>query len=178
MVGLRHGLHAGGINPAVKEIEQTADHDGVINGFVGPAGLVEAVNVALLNRGTVAIDLLDVGEQGFFGVGDRRCLIVREYGIDFRTILEQFGRDRGVAFNSKRTMVKFGSKSGNQLAESGAERGGPAHDGLRKALEMLGRRRFEGEQVHDSGYAGPRRAYAPDKLAITTGTVRVVFDIG
>ena len=105
MILLRHGLHAVGVDPAVVEIEQTADHDGIVDCFVGPAGLVKALDVGLLDRGAVGVYLFDVSEQFFFGIGDRRSAVVFEDGINLGSITQQFRRDRGVAFDSKRTVV-------------------------------------------------------------------------
>jgi hypothetical protein len=105
MILLRHGLHAVGVDPAVVEIEQTADHDGIVDCFVGPAGLVQALDVGLLDLGAVGVDLLEVTEQFFFGIGDRRSAVVFEHGIDMGPITQQFCRDRGMAFDSKRTVV-------------------------------------------------------------------------
>jgi hypothetical protein len=148
---LRHGLHTGGVDPAVVEIEQAADHDGVVDGFVGPAGLVKTLDVGLLDRGTVAVHLFKVGEQFFLGFGDRRSAVIFEDCVDLRPITQQFRRDRGMAFDSKRTVVEFRGERGDQLTKSRAQRRRPAHDGLGETLQMLGRFRLKCEEVQDAG---------------------------
>ena len=102
---LRHRLHAGGVDPAVEEVEQAADHNGIVNGFVGPAGQVQTLDIGDLDGRAVAVDFLDVGQQRFFSFRDGRGAIVFEYGFDLGSILEQFRRDRGVALDSKGAVV-------------------------------------------------------------------------
>lgn len=122
MILLGHRLHAGGVDPAIVEIEQAADHDRVVDGLVGPASLMKAVYVGLLDRRTVTVHHLDVGEQHFFCIGDRRGPEIGEDGVDLGSIFEQLRRDRGVTFDSKRTIVQLGGERGDQLAKSRAQR--------------------------------------------------------
>jgi hypothetical protein len=105
VVLLRHRLYTDGVDPAIVEIEQAADHDRVVDRFVGPANVMKAVYVGLLDSRTVTIHLLDIGEQRFFGIGDRRRPVIFEHGVDPGSIFQQLRRDRGVTFDSKRTVV-------------------------------------------------------------------------
>src|SRR5438876_6664658 len=67
----RHFVDARGVNPAIVEIEKTAHVDGVVNGFIRPAGLVKLVDIALADLPRVAIELLDKSEQRLFLFADR-----------------------------------------------------------------------------------------------------------
>jgi hypothetical protein len=63
------GVDAGCVDPAVVEIEQRADGDGVVDGIVGPADRVERLHVSGADVGGIAVHLRHETEQGFFFFG-------------------------------------------------------------------------------------------------------------
>lgn len=56
---IRHRTYARRIDPAIVEVKQAADIDGVVDGFVRPSGPVHTINVRWPDRNRAAIDLLD-----------------------------------------------------------------------------------------------------------------------
>jgi len=66
---------------------------------------MKAVYVGLLDRRTVTIHLLDIREERLFCIGDRRGPVIGEHGVDPGPVFQQLRRDRGVTFDSKRTVV-------------------------------------------------------------------------
>lgn len=42
---IRERMHAAGINPAIVEVEQRADRDGIVNSFVVPSHGIERLHV-------------------------------------------------------------------------------------------------------------------------------------
>ena len=62
------GMDAGGIDPAVIEIEEGADGDGVVDLFVGPADGVEGEHVVGGDGRGGGVDLVEEAEEGFLGV--------------------------------------------------------------------------------------------------------------
>lgn len=132
------GLDAGRIDPAVVEVEQGADGDGVVDLLVGPAGGVEGDHVVGGDGRGVRVDLVDEAEEGFFGVGEGRVFEVGEDLADEVFTAEEFRRDRGVGADSKGAMVAGGSEAGEEFAEAGGEGGFAVEDLLGEAGEMLG----------------------------------------
>ena len=59
-------MNAAGVDPAVVEIEQRADGNGVVNGLVCEAGLVKRVDVRRLYGDGIEIDFVDKAEQRLF----------------------------------------------------------------------------------------------------------------
>jgi hypothetical protein len=139
----------GGIDPAVVEVEEGADGDGVPDLFVVPTLLVERDHVGGTNVGRIVIDLVDEAEHGFLAVVEGRGIEVSEDGFDEGVIVVEFRRDRGVRLRSKRAVVALGGIGGDELAEGRSERGRFAEDLLGEAGEMLGGGGLEGEQVPD-----------------------------
>ena len=112
----RHILYAAGIAPAVVEVEQSANRDGVVNRFVGPSGPANFVQMLSTNLIGLAIHDLDEFEERLFRFGDRCGSIVLQNRRHLPGIPEQFRRDRGVATDSKRTLIAAGGKGRNQLS--------------------------------------------------------------
>ncbi len=71
---IAHRVNAARVDPAIVEVEQRADRDGVIDGFIRIAGLVQSFDIQRLNGNGIAIDLADEAEQRFLGIGKRRTL--------------------------------------------------------------------------------------------------------
>jgi len=65
-------------------------------------------------------------------------LDIRQHRLNEAGVAEQFRRNCGVRFQSKRTIVAFRRIRGNQLSQPRAERGWSAEDRLREASEVLG----------------------------------------
>ncbi len=116
---LGHFAHSGGIDPAVVKIEQAADVDGIVDGFIGPAGVVHPGNVRGPDGDRVAVYFLDKPEQGLFRVRDGRSGVVGDDRIDLGAVFQQFRRNCGVALDSKRTLIARRSECGNQFPLSG-----------------------------------------------------------
>lgn len=105
-----HVLDAGRVAPAVVEIEQGADADGVVERFIGPAGAASLLDVVARNLVRGAVHLGDELEQRLLGVRDRRGRVVPEDRLDQFLAAEQFRRDRGVRADSKRALVAAGGE--------------------------------------------------------------------
>jgi hypothetical protein len=139
----------GGIDPAVVEVEEGADGDGVPDLFVVPTLLVERDHVGGTDVGRMVIDLVDEAEHGFLAVTEGRGIEVSEDGFDEGVVIVKFRRDRGVRLRSKRAMVALGGVGGDQFAEGRGQRSRFAEDLLGEAGEMLGGGGLEGEQMPD-----------------------------
>jgi hypothetical protein len=64
-----HRMHSGGVDPAVIEIEEGADGDGVVDRVVGPAGFVERLHIFGADVGGSEVHFGDEAQQGFFFFG-------------------------------------------------------------------------------------------------------------
>jgi hypothetical protein len=156
---LAERVDTGRINPAVVEVEERADRNGVVDGGVRPAGLVQRGDIRRSDVNRIAIDFIDETQECLLGFGERRRRDILDDSRDQGFVPEQFRRNCGVRFQSKRAIVACRSVSGNEFAEAGAQRGGFAHDGLREALQVLGGMRLKREHVPDlwvlgAGFAG------------------------
>lgn len=100
-------MDAGGINPAVVEVEEGADGDGVVDLLVGPAGLVQGGHVFGGDVGGIVIHFVEEAKEDFLGGRQGGGFEVREDGFDESGILEEFRRDRGVGVCSKGAVVAF-----------------------------------------------------------------------
>jgi hypothetical protein len=106
-------MNAGGIDPAIVEIEQCANIDGVVDGFFRPAGLQYGGNVVRADRWRLAIHFHHEAEQRLFGIGDGRGLQIFQNRLYLFLIPQQFRRNCGVALDSKRTIVAVRGKCRN-----------------------------------------------------------------
>ena len=95
------------IDPAVVEVEEGADGDGVVDGLIAAANGVEGGDVRGVYAGAVVIDLRAEGEESLFGGSKRR-------------VAEQDRRDRGVSFVSEETVIAFGGLGGDEFTEAPA----------------------------------------------------------
>lgn len=117
----RHVLDSSRVAPAVVEIEQGADTDGVVERLVRPAGAAGFFDVFARDLVRGAIDFGEELEQRLFGVGDRRRRVVLQYSLDQRPVPQQFRRDRGVRADSKRALVAARGERRDQLALAGRQ---------------------------------------------------------
>jgi hypothetical protein len=76
MCFVAHGVDAAGVNPPVVEVEQSTHSDGVINGFVREARVVQDGYIGSTNGHRVAVNFVDETEQGFVGSAQFRCFHV------------------------------------------------------------------------------------------------------
>jgi len=90
---------------------------------------------------------------------------------------EQFRRNCGVVFRSKRTIVVVGSEGGDQLAQTGAERAFAAHDFLREPAQVIGGGGAKGEEVPDLRILGSAGLHFADEIGMRAG-LRVVLHAG
>ena len=79
------------------------------------------------------VDLIHESKQGLVTIVERGGLDIGENRIDQRTITEELGRNCGVGFQSKRTVVALRRVGRNQLAHPGAERRRSTHHFLRES---------------------------------------------
>jgi hypothetical protein len=112
----------------------------------------------------IAVYFVDESQERFFGFRERGGFEVRNYARDELAIFEEFGRNCGVGFQSKRTGVAGGSESGDQFAQARGDGAGFAHDGLGEAFKMFRRVRLEREHVPDLGVFGALAAREADEV--------------
>ncbi len=157
-------VHTGGVDPAVIEIEERTNRNGVIDGRIRPAGFVQRGDIRRSDVYRIAIHLIDEAQQDFLARRQRRRFEIFNNGCDQGFIPQQFRRNCGVGFHSKRAIIARGSVSRNELAQAGTERGRFAHDGLREALEVLGGMRLKCEQMPDLRVLGAGVAGGSDEI--------------
>jgi hypothetical protein len=121
---IRQRVHARRIDPAVEEVEERADRDGEIEGFVRPARSANPLEIGRTNARRIAIHLVDESEQHLVRLVEGRRFHVREHTADQRFIAQKFRRNCGVRLQSKRTIVPLGRIRGDELPKPRAERCG------------------------------------------------------
>src|SRR5436309_827559 len=67
----RQIMNAGGVDPRVVELEERADGDRVVDGFLAPPGRGEPVDVLTSNAVRLLVHLLDEREERLFPIVDR-----------------------------------------------------------------------------------------------------------
>lgn len=170
-------MHTCGIDPAVVEIEQGADGDGVVDLLVRPSGLIKRLHVFGGDVWRIVIHFVDEAQESLLGVCKRRGLHVVHHFFDEAFVGKQFRRDRGVRLRSKRAVIAARSVGGDEFAEAGGKRGGLTHDLLREAGEVFSGGGFEGEKVPDLGVIAAEPLHGFNRLEIPTG-LRIGFYIG
>jgi len=130
------GVHARRVDPAVVEVEERADGDGEIEGFVRPARGANPVEIGRSNARRIAIHFVDESEQDLVRLVEGRRFHVREHTADQRFIAKKFRRNCGVRLQSKRTIVPLGGIRGNELPKPRAERRGTPQDLLGKSSKV------------------------------------------
>jgi hypothetical protein len=85
--GVAHCVNPAGINPAVVEIEQRTDRDGVIDCFVREAGLVKGGNVGWLDIDGISIHLFHETKERLFRIGEAAGFKIFENAFDERMII-------------------------------------------------------------------------------------------
>ncbi len=113
-----HGMHTACVNPAIVKVEESADGDRVVNGFVRIAFLVKSFNVRGLNRHRIGVYLVDKPEESLLGFAELGGVHVFEYAVDEIPAPQQFRRDRGVRLRSKWALVQVGCVGGDQFADA------------------------------------------------------------
>lgn len=99
-------MNSAGVNPAVIEIEQRTDREGVVDRLIGVAHRVQRLDIRRPDVARITIDLGDEAQQGFFGFGQKGRLHVGEDAIDEFPAAQEFRRDRGVRLRSKGTGIE------------------------------------------------------------------------
>jgi hypothetical protein len=171
------GGDSSGVDPAVVEVEEGADGDGVVDRFVRPARGVQGLHVVGGDLGRFAIDAVNEAKERLFVLGERRGLEIAKHGVDEGFASEQDRRDRGVGLQSEGAVILGGGVGGDQLAETGGEGAGLAEDLLGEAGEVDGGGGAEGEQVPDLGIFGAGGLHGADGVEVGTRLV-VAFDVG
>ena len=65
---LTHGMNSAGIDPAIVEIEEGADGDGIVDGLVAVADGMQGIDIRGLDGDRFTIDLAYETEKGFLRV--------------------------------------------------------------------------------------------------------------
>lgn len=107
------------IDPTIVEIEERADRDGIVDGFVAETGPMKSLDIGRLDGHGVAVHLVDETKQRLFGRGKQRCFEICENACNQLRTAQQFRRDRSVRFRSKRTSVQVRRVRRDQFADAG-----------------------------------------------------------
>ena len=142
-------VDAAGIDPAVIEVEQRADGDGVIDCRVGPAGFMQGRDIRRTDVHGIAVDFVYKSEESLFGLRERRGFQVFDDSLDQCLVSQQFRRNCGVGLQSKGAIIARRCEGGDEFAQAGSEGSRFAHDRLREALKMLRRMRLKREHMPD-----------------------------
>jgi hypothetical protein len=110
-----HRVNTAGVDPAVIEIEQGTNGNGVVNRLVAEAGVMENRDVGGLDGRGLFIDLSHKTEERFLGIRERAGFEILQHTRHQFVIVQQFGRDRGVRLRSKRALIELRGVGGNQL---------------------------------------------------------------
>ena len=100
-------MNAACIDPPVVEIEQRADGDRVVDGFIGESHFMKDCDVRRLNGNGIVVHFSHKPEQGLLRLGEQRGFYVGEHARNQFRAAQQFRRDRGVRFRSKRALVQL-----------------------------------------------------------------------
>ena len=76
---LTHGMDSAGIDPAIVEIEESADGDGIVNGLVAVADGMQGIDIRGLDGDRFTIDLADEAEESFLRVRQTGCFGIGEH---------------------------------------------------------------------------------------------------
>ena len=79
---VRKCVYSRGIDPAIVEIEERADGDGEVDGFVGPADLTERGHIVGCDARGIVVDLVDEAEQGLVLLVERRGFEIVDDAFD------------------------------------------------------------------------------------------------
>ena len=104
---IAHRMHAARVDPSIVEIEQSTYSDGVIDRFVRIAGLMESFDIRRLDGYGIGIYFTNKAEESFFRLAELRGIGVLKYAVDEFPAAQQFRRDRGVRFRSKRAPIQI-----------------------------------------------------------------------
>jgi len=115
MGSVAHRVHTACVYPAIVEVEQSANGNRVIDCLVRVALRMQGFYVVPLNRMRLTIDLSNKPHQGFFRIRQARRLYIGKHALNQFLAAEQFRRDRGVRFRSKRTVIQMRGVRRDQL---------------------------------------------------------------
>ena len=115
-------MHACRVDPPVVKIEQGADRNGEIKGFVRPSLGARDVQIDGRDRRRLVIHLVDESEERLVLFVEARGLQIGEDRVDQRRIAQEFRRNCGVGLQSKFAVIALRRKRGDQLAYPGTER--------------------------------------------------------
>ena len=116
----RHGVNAGGVNPAVIKVEQRADREGVIDRFVRPAYSVKNLHVVGRYFPRPMVRLGDEPKKSLILLGESGLLQIFDCATHQFFAAQQFRRNCGVILGSKRTVVFRGGESRDKLSQARA----------------------------------------------------------
>lgn len=75
---IAHRMDATRVDPPVVEIEQRADGNRIVDGFVGESYLVKSRDVRGLNGNRIVVHLSNEAKQNFVRLGEQRCFDIGE----------------------------------------------------------------------------------------------------
>ena len=93
---IAHRVNATCVNPAVVEVEQRADGDGVVNSFICIADCMQGGNIVSLDFVRVTIHLTHKSHKSLFRFGQGGSLEISQDARHKIFATQQFRRDRGV----------------------------------------------------------------------------------
>jgi len=101
-----HRMYATRVDPTVIEIEQGTHGNGVVNGLIRETRVVKGRDIGWAYGRGIFIDFADEPEEGLIRIRQLRRFEAGDNAIHQCLILQQFRRDRGVSFCSKRAVVE------------------------------------------------------------------------
>jgi hypothetical protein len=123
---VRQGVYTRRIDPPIVEIEQGADRDGKIKRFVRPARGARDVQIGVRDLRRLVIHLVDESKQRLVLFVESRRLQIGQDRVDQHGVTQEFRRNCGVGFQSKRAVIALRCIRRDELAYPGTERRRPA----------------------------------------------------
>ncbi len=106
MGGVAHRVYTACVYPAVVKVEQRTNSNGIVDRLICVAFRMKSFNVLRLNGMRLMIHLANESQQGFLRFRHQSGIQIGKYAINNFFAAEQFRRDRGVRFRSKRALVQ------------------------------------------------------------------------
>lgn len=175
-------MHSACINPAIVKIEKSASRNREVNRFIVPTSGAKHVHIVSRNSWRILVHFADEPEQRFMLLIETRSLQIAQHAPNQFPITgpflgEQFRRDRGVALQSKRTLVAVRRKSRDQFAQAGADRRRTAQYFLREPRQMVRCVWKIGEHVPNLRILLARLLLSLDEVQVR-GRLAAAFHIG
>lgn len=135
------------IVPAVKEIEERANGEGIVDGLIVPARRNEGLHIFGANLMRARVDFLHEPQKQSFGFVNGRGLRIAQHRGNQILASQQFRRDRGVRLGSERAVIESRCVRGDHLAQAGRQWRRSAHQRVGHSLQMFGHVGTKGKQM-------------------------------